>query len=344
MTESSSLPVDYPIKASPNITFVCCVESGWLEAQTIRMVESLRRWGGQFANTPIIAVKPRLGPPISHKTRQVFDRWQVEYLPIQVKKKKRYPWFRFLNKPYALIEVEERSTSEYICWLDSDLLFLGEPDQLILKEGEDFVACASDKNIGTVGPEDAFEPYWKEICQVVGIDVKDLPWVTTQMEGKRIRLYWNSGIFVYRRKTSLAKHHLETSVQLLESRIANHNAGIYFTDQIAIGLAMVKMGLSWRALPYSHNYTMSSLIHEEWYKEQQLKEALIIHYHDAMWPHFWPEFLRCMGNTHPDVADWLNSLGPMKNEASAHWRAVSKMLNFLRAQKESAYEKLCRIV
>ncbi len=324
------------------ITFVCCVESGSLEAQTVRMVESLRRWGGQLANAPIIAVTPRLGPPLSHKTRKLFEKFNVEYLHFP--SKNQYSWFKYLNKPYALIAAEEYSSNEFIGWLDSDLLFVGEPDQLILKDGEDFVACASDKNIGTMGPDDPFEPYWKEVCQIVGVDMENLPWVTTQMEGKHIRLYWNSGVFVYRRKTGLAKHHLQASIQLLEARIAHQNAGIFFTDQVALGLAMMKMGLSWRALPFSHNYTMSPLIHDQWYNQQQLKEARIIHYHDCMWSPFWPEFIKCLDATHTEVASWLNSQGPMKNEAPVQWRLTSKLLGQVRLRKELDYKKMCRVI
>ncbi len=324
------------------ITFVCCVESGSLEAQTVRMVESLRRWGGRLANSPLVAVTPRFGPPLSQKTLKTFEKFNVEYLHFP--SKSQYSWFKYLNKPYALIAAEEYSPSEFIGWLDSDLLFVGEPDQLILNDGEDFVACASDKNIGTTGSDDPFEPYWKEICQTVGIDLEKLPWVTTQMEGKRIRLYWNSGVFVYRRKTGLAKHHLQTSLQLLEAHLANHNAGIFFTDQVALGLAMVKMGLSWRALPYSHNYTMSPLIHEQWYNPDQLKEARIVHYHDCMWPSFWSEFIKCFEATHPEVASWLDSIGPMKNEAPVQWRLTGKLLEHFRSRKESDYKKLCRII
>jgi hypothetical protein len=164
------------------------------------------------------------------------------------------------------------------------------------------------------------------------------------MEGIRIRLYWNSGVFVYRRKTSLAQHHLQVSLQLLNERIANRNAGIFFTDQVALGLAMVKMGLSWRTLPYSHNYTMSPLIHDQWYKQEQLQEARIVHYHDCLWPPFWPEFIKCLGVTHGEVASWLESKGPMKNEAPLQWRATTKLLNHFRSRKELAYQKLCRVI
>jgi hypothetical protein len=74
------------LTVSPQITFfVCCVESGALEGQTVRMVESLRRWGGQFANAPLVAVSPRLSSPLSRETHRAFERLQVEYFSFMQK-------------------------------------------------------------------------------------------------------------------------------------------------------------------------------------------------------------------------------------------------------------------
>lgn len=327
---------------SSQITFVCCVESGSLESQTVRMIESLRRWGGQFANAPVFAVTPRFGSPLSHKTHEVFERLNVHYLRFH--HKKRYSWNKFLSKPYALFAVEKYATSESICWLDSDLLILGAPDQLILNEGEDFVACAPDKIGATTGKEEPLEPYWKEVCNLLGLDIEDLPWIKTEQEGARICLYWNSGVFAYRRSTGFSDHYLQTCIHLFNSRIASQETGIFFNDQIALGLTMVKMGISWCALPYSHNYTMNSKTHKDWYSEDQLKAARIVHYHDAMWPHFWSEFIKCLGVTHPEVADWLSSIGLMKNEAPFYYRSISKNLKYFRAKQESAYTKLCKVI
>ena len=329
---------------NPQITFVCCVESGWLEDQTVRMIESLRRWGGQLANSPMIAVTPRFGSPLSHKTHQAFKRLQVQYLRVPAKSK--YSWFPYLNKPSSLVAAEEHSTTECVAWLDSDLLFVDEPEKFILNQGEDFVACASDKNAGTSNPEDLFEPYWNKICQVLGIDIEDLPWITTEIEGIRIRLYWNGGIFVYRRSTDFGNHYLQNCIQLLDERIITKTPGftLGIHEQSAVGLTMVKLGLPWRALPGSHNYATGSIDPTKWNIEEKLKAARVLHYHDSMWPSFWPEFIKTLRTTHQPVANWLDSLSPMKNEAPFHWRITNQLLKKFRVRQESAYKESCKVI
>jgi len=330
---------------TPDITFVCCVESGSLESQTIRMVESLRRYGGKFSTAPVIAVTPRFGPPLSKSTLQVFDNLKVTYLRPQIKTN--YSWFKFLNKPLALVAAEEHITSAAVCWLDSDLLIVDEPEKLDLLPSEDFLWFPVEtKEMGTIGPGDAYEPLWKKFGRTVGIDIEDLPWVITAETDQRVRLYFNGGIFVYRRSTSFAKNYLDICLQLLDSRVGTkaegYNVGI--KEMSAIGFAVIKMGLAWRSLPYSHDYVMLSKTHNEWYKEELLKEAKIVHYHDSMWPAFWSVFLECLRNTHPEVEKWLASLGPMSNEAPLQWRLVSKVLKNSRSRAENTYNQNCLIV
>ncbi|MEA5573936.1 hypothetical protein [Calothrix sp. UHCC 0171] len=322
--------------------FVCCVESGWLESQTLRMIESLRRWGGKFASAPILAVTPRMGPPLASKTLNAFEALQVDY--IHLKTRDRYGWAKFLNKPYAICAAEDYFSSEYIVWVDSDLLFVGEPEQLILGDGEDFVACASDRNIGTTGVDDINEPYWQNICQVVGLEIESLPWIVTERDRDRIRLYWNSGIFAYRRSTNFARQYLDTCLCLFDSQVISRVSGMFFNDQVSLGLAMVSGGLRWRGLDESHNYSFGSKTFAQWYCGENLRAAKVIHYHDAMWAWFWDVFIDCLNKTHPDVADWLKPLGAMKNDAPLQWRVVKKLLDQVYKQQENIYIKSCRVV
>lgn len=326
---------------SSQTTFVCCVESGALETQTVRMIESLRRWGGKFSDAPLFAVTPRFGPPLARKTLDAFERLDVNYLRFQPQNK--YSWKGFLNKHYAMAAVEDLSTTECVGWLDSDLLIVDEPDQLVLHEGEDFLACSPDRRGATTGADDPADVYWQEVCKIVGIDIEDLPWVTTELEKERIRLYFNSGVFVYRRSTGFSKHHLEATLKLFDARIASHSTGIYFTQHI-LGMAVVQMGLKWRSLPHSHNYGIGSKTYEKWYDEKEMREAKIVHYHDSMWPWFWTTFTTCLQDTHPAVADWLVPLGPLKNDAPLQWRAARKLLDYRRSQQQSKYASSCKVI
>lgn len=333
------------MSSTPQITFVCCIESGSLESQTIRMVQSLRQYGGRLADAPLVAVTPRFGPPLNRKTHQIFDICQVEHLYIRPDSQhSQYSWNNFINKPCAVMAVNERAKTEAIGWLDSDILFVGEPDQLGLQADESFLACTSDQIGATTGPGDPLEPYWQAICQNLNLDIEALPWVTTQIEHARVRYYFNSGVFVYRRATAFAKQYLEFCIRILDSHIASKECGFFFADQIAMALASAKLNLSWRSLPLSHNYALSPKMHDVWYNEDKLRDAKIVHYHDAMWLPFWTTFLQCMQDTHPDVAEWLHSLGPMKNETPPLNRLLSRGLKYFRSKKLAAYQASCSVV
>ena len=324
------------------ITFVTCVESGPLETQVLRMVESLRRFGGSFSDCPVWAVKPRFGPPLAGHTRREFDRLKVDFR--RTTRNDPHDWYAYINKTRALILAEAEAPTEYVGWLDADLLITGEPTDLLPRDGEDVTACSSDNAGGTTGPGDKCEPFWREACAAVGLDVEHLPWVTTEREGDRIRLYWNSGVFAFRKGCGLAAEHDRCTTRLLDVNLGSAVTGVFFTEQYGLALAAAKLNLRYRQLPHSHNYEMGSAIHERWYREDKLRAARIVHYHDFMWPAFWPTFLDCLKATHPAVATWLESLGPLNNEAPFVYRAVTKLLRKRRARGEQRFKAACRFV
>lgn len=118
----------------PGITFASCVESGWLETQTVRSVESLRQFGGRFSNAPLIAVTPRFGPPLSKGTRDIFQMYGVKH--IRLSSSHPYAWFNFYNRLLALVAAESHATTDSIGFLACDLLIVKEPEQLELVADE----------------------------------------------------------------------------------------------------------------------------------------------------------------------------------------------------------------
>src|SRR4051812_16320953 len=93
-----------------SIAFVTCIEAGGLEQQVVRMIKSLRKWGGRFANAPVYAVKPRPGVPLSRATLAGLDECEATFRSIRPVNP--YRWYAFMNKPLSLIEAEAQSTAD----------------------------------------------------------------------------------------------------------------------------------------------------------------------------------------------------------------------------------------
>src|SRR5262249_49365432 len=228
----------------------------------------------------------------------------------------------------------------------SDTLIVGEPEAFRLEEGIDFAACASAKEMGTCGAGDPFEPLWQANCRVLGIDIESLPWVVSKPDGLRMRVYWNSGVFIYRRPKEFGHEFLKTCTRLMDAKNSTtaKDFSISINEMGAVGLAMHILGLKWRELSVSHNHHINPLSHPQLYLEEDFRAAKVIHYHNSMTPFFWNTFIECMQSTHPQVAEWLSTLGPLRNEASYVSRAWSKALWTFRNWKERAYINSCRTV
>jgi hypothetical protein len=65
-------------EVTPSIKFISCIATGVLEHEALLMVDSLRRFGGRFAQCPIIALTPReVIVPLRPETRKTLDRLGV---------------------------------------------------------------------------------------------------------------------------------------------------------------------------------------------------------------------------------------------------------------------------
>jgi hypothetical protein len=323
---------------APSITVVCCVESGPLETSTVMMVESLRRWGGRFADIPVIAVTPRFGPPLMRTTHRRFDELSVQHLRRRMSRQ--FGWYSFLNKPLALVGAEPMVKTDLILWLDADVFITGEPHAFELDAGVDFAACPSDRNLGTSGRGDRYEPYWSRMCDILGLSIDDLPWVQTCREQARIRWYFNGGVLVYRRSSGYGPAYLQGCLDVLKSHTTSGAAGLFFAEQVTAGLIAVKQGLSARALPEQCNYAIGSKALDG-FSAAAFSQARVLHYHDALWEHFFPQFMDLCKAGQPALYEWLSQRGPLTNDAPLAWRAVAKGLKAWRQKRQRVFEASC---
>jgi hypothetical protein len=327
--------------SAPSLVFAMCVEAGGFEAMAVRAAQSVRQFGGRFSSCAMMAVTPRFGAPLSHKTLKAFESLEVEYL--NVRPPNPFAWYPLMNKPLALAAVAQRTSAQQICFLDSDMIVMGEPNLLQLEDGMDFTACAPDKNIGSAGDDDLNTPFWKQACSVVGLNFNDLPWVHAYRDNVDIRLYFNSGIFTFQKSGGFVDAYQRITTDLLKAKIASQVSDIYFHEQEAIGLAAAKLKLNWRPLPHEYNYAVGRKIMDK-YEPAKVRNGIILHYHDMMWPENWPTLLQHLKTDRPEIADWLSERGPLQLEGSALQKTISKLLKKYRKKKFDRHKAACRVI
>ena len=327
--------------AAGTVAVVTCVEAGYLEPQTVRMVESLRKWGGRLAPVPVFAVTPRFGLPLQRTTLRRYE--QLNVTPVRGRATSKFAWYNFMNKPAALRLAERATSAETILLLDADLLIVREPTGLLLSPGEDLTACATDKNIGSGGPDDPYESYWQASCEAVGLRVDDLPWVTAFRERRRIRSYFNGGVMAYRTASGFAAAYADVVERLMEARIQLPKDGYFYHEQVAIGLAAAKANLRIRELDESHNYQCGRSLPQN-IDPRKFDSAHILHYHRAMQYDNLPWLLGMLAGPYPDVRAWLAPLGPLAGEVPRWRRGLDRIVRGLRARAAKRYKATCRTV
>jgi lipopolysaccharide biosynthesis glycosyltransferase len=336
-TESS--PVAHTV-AAPSVTFALCVEAGGFESMAVRAITSLRKFGGRFANCPVTAVTPRFGPSLTRATRDAFDDLETTYS--NAHPANRYSWYPYVNKVLAALEAQRTCSTDHVCYIDADMLVIDEPDLLDLDDETDLAACAADKNIGS-GDADETTPYWREISRTLGLNYDDLPWVHAHRDNADIRIYFNAGLFCYRKSCAFAEQYLNCVNTLLDAKVSSKVSDIYFLEQASLGLAAVKSKARWKALPHVYNYAMGRKIMDQ-YEPAKVRQGKILHYHDMMWPEMWPALLEKLQADRPEVHDWLATLGPLREPGSKLQQVFSKVLHAQRKRKSGRHIAACKVV
>jgi hypothetical protein len=156
----------------PEAEFVLVVEAGPLEAQSLLLIESLRRFGGRHSAGKVTAVSPRASRRPMPETIRGLKRLHAEYVALDLSSA--CPDYPTSWRVVALAAVERRPGPEVIVQLDSDAVFLGDVGGLCV----DCAACARPvdaKGMATTGDGDEYEPYWSELGALVGVELDAMP-------------------------------------------------------------------------------------------------------------------------------------------------------------------------
>lgn len=177
--------------------FAIVVESGDLEQKAVLLVESIREYAGPLKHSPIWAIQPRLGSRISQETINTFADRNVFYIFADLNRE----WLNYpiANKIYAASLVETLASNlQTLCFLDTDLLCLQPPEQLVLSETIDLAIRPVDKRGVGLTIDQHINSYWQFCFEICGCTYDDWWEVGTTVEQILIRAYFNSGLIAVR--------------------------------------------------------------------------------------------------------------------------------------------------
>lgn len=324
------------------LTFVLCVEAGALEVQTVWAIESLRRWGGRLAGCEVMAITPRRGLALRRATLEAFERLDVRH--VRFPAPHAYGWWGPMNKAAALDYADREGSGDVIVWLDSDVLVIGEPAGLALSNSCDFAASPAStvQDIGTKGDDD-HEPYWRRVCEAHGISPESYSWIPANpREGGRMRMYWQSGVFAYRRAAKVGEWLLARSVAQMEAKIASQHSGIYFHEQTALGVVVHLQGLRYEVLPEKYNFAVNKLVADD-IDRKEISTVRVVHYFGSAWPDYFERMVDLFRGERDDVAAFLTERGPLRDPGSTPARGWQSVVRRMRSRQAAHFAQGCTV-
>ena len=300
--------------------FVVVIEQGKLEDHVLLLVESLRLFAGQYKDSPIWVVQPRMGLGISSKTREALDRFGVKFISSNLNQKMRdYP---FANTPYAASFVESlsRGLVSTLVYLDSDILCCGPPTELDIGDPIKLAIRPVDRvNIG-IRKGISLPDYWKKVFSICNVDESKYWYVKTVSDQQMILAYFNNGVTAANPAYYIFENWKLNMEKVFEelhlSELPKTDFRVHYLDQVVLAatilanLQMQEVDL----LDIRYNYPLT----EHYYLIKKngnspLRESIFIHYHWIFDQNFFIKEL----DINPIVKQWVFSKIPVSRNLKA---------------------------
>ena len=318
----------------PNVGFVACIEGGILEEQALLLFESIRQYAGRFRDCPIYALSPRAGHDISKSAQSRLDKLRVTYIDAVLNTE--CPEYGSANRVAAAAHIEKFYPHEILVILDSDTLFLREPDKILLPLDVDVAVRPVDvKGMCTGGPADPFDSYWRDLCRCCGVDYDEIPWTESFVDHHRIKASYNGGLVMVRSKLGILQQWAEFFFASVRERLTPYardhrfRSGVGFVDstasrlwgsnQAALSLAIWNRTRKVEELPPIYNYPLT--LH------CQIDPGTV----RAVFPHLVHVHYHWLLEEQPDHDPLFDSMGPLSSEqrdwllaASARFASISQ--------------------
>jgi hypothetical protein len=261
---------------SASIAFIMCTEGGQLEQESLLMVESFRKFTGSLKDSPIYSFQIREKNDVSPETIRKLESFGVKHQKVVLNTQ--YPDYPLANKPLLCAYAEDAIDAEILVFLDSDLVFFSEPKEFLLPPDYDIgIRPEHHKMIGSEGIEDDHDPYWQRLYLMANVQEQDV-FVTTTVDQKKIRAFWNSGVVAVRRSSGIFKAWKITLEKLLQEGEKINQENFYYEQSSLSATICAMTRRIWNFSP-GYNYPIHS--HNQMPETEQVERCdAIVCVHD----------------------------------------------------------------
>ena len=270
-----------------NLTFAYTLPSRLSTAAALLLPESLRAFGGQVANKPLTAYRPRLAPDLPNPIRQRLEELHVNIvpfdLPIEVEN------FPFAAKVYAA-SLAEQAASDHggthpekpdppenlLIWMDHDILFVQEPLELQLQAGKK-LACSPVHHTLIGSPYDSpLDPFWTLLYEHCQVDKQRVYPMTTLVDARVLRPYFNAGLLAVYPQIGLLRCWWGTFQRLLQLPefeafyLQSHLYQIFFHQAVLAGVILAGLDES-EIYQFSPQMNYPLHLHAEYASDRRTK-------------------------------------------------------------------------
>ncbi|WP_143198391.1 hypothetical protein [Bradyrhizobium sp. AS23.2] len=245
-------------------------------------------------------------------------------------------WWNNANKSCVMSQLETRVATPNITWMDGDMVVLQPLDCLSPANGSQFIARAGEGYLGSDGIDDN-APYWRKLCELIEIDFERFPEITSFPEGRRIRAYWQTGIYSYATASRLGGAHYDIIKKLLSSSIGSKTAGIYHQDQVSISLAVQKLGLQHSEFAARMNFNINTLAKEN-ANLIPMHQVKILHYHNALYREGLDWARKYLDQLPNDRRELVEKYAPFTANASYPTRLYRRLLKLSRQRQVNKFK------
>jgi hypothetical protein len=273
-----------------SLAFVACIENNRIASEALLLFESVREFAGRYSQSPIYSFNPRgLGPlDTSHyeRLRSLAVSHSDEVL------NSAHRDYALANKIYAAAHAEEVAKEDLLVLLDSDSVFLNEPESFELRQ--DAVAATTPVwavGIGSRGPQDPAHSLWEAIRQTCRIVGSEPPLVHTRLTREPVSFYCNSGLVVVRRSAGIFSRWRECFERLSASSLVrgmltcggSDESGYgpdFFLEQASLTAALSPLARNVTLLDHRYNCPLHNLaLLQRAYPGEVFDLDSVIHFH-----------------------------------------------------------------